>query len=349
MTNSSKCQNIFVSHDSSQSFRSLPVNYEVKDEGLFVHELCKKIPGCNARIEKSVNLVNNSIFHFFGFGQLAKYSKSSAAGRKAKILRFIKSLKIIKPAKIIPRGTWIVDDWSAGYFHWFADALTRAELVRDYTDRYPLILPAEFKSIQYISQSIEMLEIPCVYIDKSNRSKVQELLLTSYTAPTGNYNKVLLTSLSARFKKWVEVHPAELQDKHENTNKKIFVSRANTYRRKIKNEEDLLPILKKFGFEVVYPETMSFKEQVRLFNSVSVLAGLHGAGLTNMMFMRGGGTVIEIRRCFDTQNNCFFTMASDLDLNYYYLLAKPEDEDMIAGDCHVNTSNLELVLSQLKT
>ena len=348
MTKISQTQNIFVSHESSQSIRSIPVNYDIKDKELFVHELSKKIPGCNARIEKSIYLVNNSIFHIFGFGSLAKYSKSSAVGRKAKILKILKYLKIIKPAQIIPRGSWVVDDWSAGYFHWFADALTRAELIRDYADNYPLILPTEFKSIQYISQSLEMLCIPCIYLDESKPSKVQELLLTTYTAPTGNYNKLLLTSLAKRFREWVKDYPTDLQDNHNNINKKFFISRANTYRRKIINEDELLPIFKKFDFEVIYPETMSFKEQVRLFNSASVLAGLHGAGLTNMMFMGGGGTVIEIRRCFDTHNNCFFTMASDLDLKYYYLLAKPEDGDMIAGDCHVDASNLELVLSQLE-
>jgi capsular polysaccharide biosynthesis protein len=348
MTNSSKTQFNFISHDASQSIRSLPINYNINDKHLFINELCKNIPSCYAKIEQSVSLINNSIYDFFGFGPLAKYSKSSAAGRKAKIFRFIKYLRIIKPAHIIPRGTWVADDWSSGYFHWFADALTRAELVKDYTDKYPLILPEEFKSIEYISQSLEMLGIPCIYIDKLKRVKVQELLLTSYTAPTGNYNKTLLKNLSKRFREWVRENPVDFININKNTSKKIYVSRANTYRRRIINEVELLPIFKKYGFEVVHPENMSFKKQVRLFSSVSVLAGLHGAGLTNMMFMRTGGIVFEIRRCADTQNNCFFTMASDMDLKYCYLLAQPIDEDLIAGDCHVNPSHLELVLSQLE-
>ncbi len=135
MTNSSKPQDNLIFNDASESIRSLPINYDIKDELLFVHELFKKIPGSHAKIKRSVNIVNNSIFDIFGFGPLAKYSKSSVAGRKAKIFQYLKYFKVIKPAHIIPKGSWVTDDWSSGYFHWFADALTRAELIRDYTNK----------------------------------------------------------------------------------------------------------------------------------------------------------------------------------------------------------------------
>ena len=337
---------ISVKIESVNSIRSKPINYDTIDEVLFAHEFQKKIPKCYAKIEKSIRIVNNSICHLFGFGKLSNYSKSSAAGRKAKILRIIKFLQIIQPAQVISKGTWIIDDWSSGYFHWFADALTRAELVGEYTNNYPIILPAGYKNIEYIQKSLEILEINCVYLDQEKPCKVQELLLTSYTAPTGNYNKLLLVKLAKRFRKWV------VEEGQKNSNqdlghskRKIYVSRANTYRRKISNESELLPIFNKYQFEIIFPENLRFEDQIKLYYSSSVLIGLHGAGLTNMMFMQPGSIVIEIRRKGDALNNCFFSMASDLNLNYFYLFANPENDDLSFGNCHVEAEHLEMILS----
>ena len=39
--------------------------------------------------------------------------------------------------------------------------------------------------------------------------------------------------------------------------------------------------------------------QVRLYAKADILVGIHGAGLTNLMFMRPGGTLVEITGEFD--------------------------------------------------
>lgn len=49
------------------------------------------------------------------------------------------------------------------------------------------------------------------------------------------------------------------------------------------------------GFEVIYGESINtFEEQVALFNSARVVAGVTGSGLTNAMFMKPGGLLIEL-------------------------------------------------------
>ncbi|MFM6944063.1 MAG: glycosyltransferase 61 family protein [Bacteroidota bacterium] len=49
------------------------------------------------------------------------------------------------------------------------------------------------------------------------------------------------------------------------------------------------------GFEVVYGEDINtFEEQVALFNSARIVAGVTGSGLTNAMFMKPGGILIEL-------------------------------------------------------
>ena len=49
------------------------------------------------------------------------------------------------------------------------------------------------------------------------------------------------------------------------------------------------------GFEIVYPENFTkFEDQVRFFYSVKTIASLTSSGLTNALFMKPGGTMIEV-------------------------------------------------------
>jgi hypothetical protein len=81
------------------------------------------------------------------------------------------------------------------------------------------------------------------------------------------------------------------------TNKKIYVSRSR-YRgeeKRVDNEDVLERLFEQNGFQIVYPEEIqTFKEQFELFNSCSVLAGLTGSGLTNLILMPKNQVVIEI-------------------------------------------------------
>jgi hypothetical protein len=49
------------------------------------------------------------------------------------------------------------------------------------------------------------------------------------------------------------------------------------------------------GFDIVYGEAIqTFEEQIALFHSARVVAGVTGSGLTNAMFMKPGGILIEL-------------------------------------------------------
>jgi hypothetical protein len=103
--------------------------------------------------------------------------------------------------------------------------------------------------------------------------------------------------------------------------KRIYASRANALWRKITNEEDLLPVLDEYGFEVVFPEQLSFRETVQLFQAAEVVCGLHGANLSNICFCNPGATLIEI---YHPQHPeiYFWTTATGARLNYAFLLGE---------------------------
>jgi len=131
----------------------------------------------------------------------------------------------------------------------------------------------------------------------------------------------------------------------------IFISRSEAPRRRISNEEQLLPVLRRHGFSPLVAEKLSFEEQVRRVGSTTILAGGHGAGLTHMLWMKPGSSVLELRRKGDRWNNCYFALASALDLRYFYLLcdaANPKD-DFHVGDLTVDPAGLDKVLSLMST
>jgi hypothetical protein len=88
--------------------------------------------------------------------------------------------------------------------------------------------------------------------------------------------------------------------------KKYFISRLNSTR-SLPEEILMQSIFSEIGFEIIYPEKMSFHEQREIFYNARMVAGIHGGGLVNTVWSNKC-TVIElmpldrINRCFEWQS-----------------------------------------------
>jgi capsular polysaccharide biosynthesis protein len=101
--------------------------------------------------------------------------------------------------------------------------------------------------------------------------------------------------------------------------RRIYVSRKDTRRRRVANELALLPILTKYGFEVVAPGTLPFADQIGLFAGAGVIAGPHGAGLTNILFAPRQGKVLELFPANAVRSD-YFLLSVSLGLTYRALI-----------------------------
>jgi capsular polysaccharide biosynthesis protein len=166
------------------------------------------------------------------------------------------------------------------------------------------------------------------------------------TAPSGHYNEQLIRGVGDLL---AEYYASDLRQTPQD---RIFISRSQAPKRKILNEEEVTELLRQFDFRIVKTEQLSFAEQVRLTAGTRYLVSNHGAGLTNMLFMKPGGNVLELRHASDKINNCYFTLASALNLNYFYQSCEPENatEDAHSANLRVDPgalkANLQLLLSQ---
>ncbi len=130
--------------------------------------------------------------------------------------------------------------------------------------------------------------------------------------------------------------------------KKIFISRRNTKNVRLVNEGEILELFKKYGFDIVYPEELSFKEQVKLFGSSQIIAGVSGAGFTNTIYAHKDATVI----CIIPKEYNFFiysTISKVLGLKSIYLNPSIiERKNVISEECYeMDLDYCELFLKSL--
>ncbi|XP_044267889.1 EGF domain-specific O-linked N-acetylglucosamine transferase [Tribolium madens] len=107
---------------------------------------------------------------------------------------------------------------------------------------------------------------------------------------------------------------------HPRKNKKIritLLTRDTKYRR-ILNEDELVEALaKNRNYEVqkiVYNKQIPFKKQLEITRNSDVLIGVHGAGLTHLLFLPDWAAVFELYNCEDA--NCYFDLARLRGLKY---------------------------------
>ncbi|MDQ3534382.1 MAG: glycosyltransferase family 61 protein [Bacteroidota bacterium] len=221
-------------------------------------------------------------------------------------------IKFKKQEVNIKNCVLIFDLWSSGYFHWMTDSLTRLLSFISLVEIKDIVFLLPENGPEFQTETLKILGFNSfVFIPPNRFLKFKKLYIPHFVAPTGNYNEALIDELRSLFFKNLEfdfITPSKF----------IYVSRKHSERRKIQNEDELIDLLLKWNFEIVYFEKMSVKQQFELLSQTKVLIGQHGAGLTNMLFMQKGTKVLELRLENDKTNLCYFSLASALKILYYY-------------------------------
>lgn len=110
----------------------------------------------------------------------------------------------------------------------------------------------------------------------------------------------------------IKLHP-RMNDKVKVT----LLSRGTTYR-SILNEKSIIEALEKVqGYEVqrvVYDKTVPFLKQLEITHNTDVFIGMHGAGLTHLLFLPDWAAVFEIYNCEDP--NCYLDLTRLRGLKY---------------------------------
>lgn len=107
---------------------------------------------------------------------------------------------------------------------------------------------------------------------------------------------------------------------------RIYVSRSNAISRRVVNEDQVMGVLKPYGFERYHLEDRSLAENVRLFNCADMVVGPHGAGLTDIIFTEDC-TLIEL---FGARlNKAYEKLSKTLDVEYSPMYCQTDAADIV--------------------
>ncbi|XP_064994042.1 alpha-1,3-arabinosyltransferase XAT3-like isoform X3 [Musa acuminata AAA Group] len=101
------------------------------------------------------------------------------------------------------------------------------------------------------------------------------------------------------------------------------------------NERQVMRMVKGLGFKLITAgpeETKNISRFAQMVNSVDVLMGIHGAGLTNMVFLPSNATLVQIIPCCDLAKGCryiFAEPAPDMGIRYVEYEIRVEESSLI--------------------
>ena len=97
--------------------------------------------------------------------------------------------------------------------------------------------------------------------------------------------------------------------------RKIFVLREGTHRRALNFSSTEAAKLQDAGFVLLDPAKLNADAQIELFAEAGLVAGIHGAGLANILWCKPGTRVVEIFHP-RFQPNCYEILSGRLGLEY---------------------------------
>jgi hypothetical protein len=225
----------------------------------------------------------------------------------------------------------LVGPWSEEFFHWFADYLPRLRPFEN--DDGNLQLPADIliprDPPSFVEQSLDLIGVPQEHRVRwdGSRTNVSKLIVPSvphHTYETSGYIQFPEELIWVRDRLVERVRrPVDTDDSH-----RLYVSRRNQQTRTVSNEEEILPILDKYDFELVTPEDWSVSKQVSVFSQADIVAGPHGAGLLNAIY-NPECTLVEL---FGNEiNPCYYTIAESLGLGYVATQCRENPDGIIVS------------------
>ena len=209
-----------------------------------------------------------------------------------------------------PNLLLIHNHWASGYHHWLTEACVKLSAIAP--EKYAVMLPASYgrfarESLRLLGCT-ELVEIP------PGRGVAASRVTIVANPYSGRFNP--------RDVAWVSDRLASGCGNAAGSERRIYLRRAQDRLRKVENEDEVVGALLEYGFRVIDPGALSIEEQVKLFLGCEVLVGVHGAGLTNCLFMRPGNRVLELYRSLTPggpgMNTCYWNLCVAAGLRYYY-------------------------------
>lgn len=256
----------------------------------------------------------------------------------------------------IEKGINFVGNFSGNYYHYIYEILVKWYLVdkMDIPPDVPVIVDA---SARKIPQFAELLHIfssgrDVIYVERGELRRVNELYypsMVNFIPPNLKKMEDLRTEdvvFDLDSISYLRTHflscMGETGSIHQNTPKKFFISRKNTKWRQY-NEDEVIKVVVSKGYEVVYPEMMTVKEQFSLFNNADEIVAASGAAISNIICCRPG-TKVLVLVSVRIDGAIFSTIAKTLGIDMRYMVGTITNYNNVQSDFRIDCDQLKEVL-----
>lgn len=171
--------------------------------------------------------------------------------------------------------------WEWNYHHFFVDVLGKLALLEDagVGRDVPIVLGRYVRELPFASEALAsgaFAERNWIVPDSDNRLivRAREVIYCQTRQPFIRRIGFICEQMEA-------------SEPRRNSSERIFLTRRPPASRTLRNEEELRPIFRRYGFRTIDAANMTLKEQIATFSSARCVVALHGAGVTNIMFRRG--------------------------------------------------------------
>lgn len=336
-------------------YRTPPKNLHLGEEYLFKHEYECNVSDCFSYLysDAVVNSRGHAIHYTESISQvIPQCITEEVVSKKFIVKTFLENMKSTEHSKI-PKAILFTDTNAHGYFHWIIDALPKLTSIRNLLKSDFIVLLPEKYYTPFVDDSLSVLKIAksqIFLIKKNTKVLIEQLWVMGHPAQpagTGNYRPKQLKAFQKHIKEYYKI-PKDAKDLFLNEyGNKIYISRKDASYRYLINEDEIIDLLDAHGFSTIYASQFTIQEQIILFSQARIVLSLHGAGLSNIIWMSSGTAVAEIRQEGDAHNNCYFSLASALDINYYFSLASTNKKNSHTANFLWNKNNAKILLEQM--
>jgi capsular polysaccharide biosynthesis protein len=234
------------------------------------------------------------------------------------IYRANKNIRALRPISITEDAVALNTSYTDNFYHWFVDLVGRMLLLPDWDDK---VICADTR-YPYQKETLALLGVAperIFSLDDYTLYRFKTLSVVSYPRSCPDPHSYAALKEMAR-----RVKP---DARERSLPKRVYISRGDVSgRRSIVNEQELLPIFKKYGFRRMIFSNLSLEDQIRAARNADHLIFPHGAAGVNLVFSPPGIRFMEIMspRALDASSVC---VCQSLGVPYHLLLG-----EMPAGD-----------------
>ncbi|MBT2558541.1 glycosyltransferase family 61 protein [Hymenobacter sp. ISL-91] len=290
------------------------------DKFYFIYnETCTVEPISGWVVNKKMQFIPQSLWNNYVNNIKPSYLRFKLSNRK----------KVYLESAIILSYAW------NNYWHFYNDILGQLKIANDFKVplSVPIVVNCGLENANYFKQIVKESKIfnerKWIFQEKDTEIVCESVhLFNTFWAHKENFDYV--------------VNSIGLGAVSTSSNRRIFISRKSARGRNITNIAEVKRVLNNFNFEIVECDDMTVQQQADLFSNSLYVIGIHGAGLTNIVYRRGKEMSLLEIFSKDFFNPPYFWMCQQYGYSYHSMVAGGSDTpDDPNGNFSISIDELE--------